>query len=222
MSDFFVHPTAIVEPEVVIGAGSSIWDHVHVRRRTRIGRRCIVGGKTYIAYDVVIGDLVKINSFVYICTGVVIETGVMIGAGTIFTNDRFPRAATPDLRELQTSEPTADTLPTVVQRGASIGAGCVIGCGLEIGPFAMVGMGAVVTRTVPAFHLTYGHPAQSCGCVCRCGQPLVRWEHAADINAPHVLCPHCEAQYEIRAGEVRELRLGAGAAEPGVAREPPQ
>src|SRR6266852_914287 len=165
-----IHPTAIIEANVAIGRGTSIWDNVHIRHDTTIGEECIVGEKTYIAYDVKIGNRVKINAFVYICAPVTIEDGVMISAGTIFTNDRFPRAATPDLKQLRTSEPDEHTLPTLVREGATIGAGSVIGNDLTIGRFAMVGMGALVTRSVPDFHLVIGSPARSVGCVCRCGQ----------------------------------------------------
>ena len=97
-----IDPTAEIEPGVEIGSGTSIWDHVHVRGPARIGSDCIVGEKTYIAYGVEIGDRVKINAFVYVCNGVVVEDGVMIGAGAIFTNDRYPRATTPDLRRCAT------------------------------------------------------------------------------------------------------------------------
>ncbi|PYM72396.1 MAG: N-acetyltransferase, partial [Candidatus Rokuibacteriota bacterium] len=167
-----IHPTAIIEDGVQIGAGTSVWDHVHIRHSTRIGAQCVVGEKTYIAYNVHIGDRVKINAFVYVCTAVTIEDGVMISAGTIFTNDRFPRATTPDLKQLRPSEPDEHTLPTLVRAGATIGAGSVIGNDLVIGRFAMVGMGSLVTRSVPDFHLAIGSPAASVGCVCRCGHLL--------------------------------------------------
>ena len=131
-----IHPTAIVEDGVEIGPGTSVWDNVHIRGPARVGDDCIVGEKTYIAYGVDIGDRVKINAFVYICTGVTIEDGVMISAGTMFTNDRFPRATMPDLSTLAPSEPDEHTLPTLVREGATIGAGCVIGCDLIIGRLA--------------------------------------------------------------------------------------
>src|SRR3954454_24602890 len=153
-----VHPTAIVEEGVQLGDGTSVWDRVHIRRNTTVGEQCIVGEKTYIAYEVTIGNRVKINAFVYICNAVTIEDGVMISAGTIFTNDRFPRATTPDLKSLRPSEPDEHTLPTLVRAGATIGAGCVIGNDLSIGRFSMIGMGSLVTKSVPDFHLAMGSP----------------------------------------------------------------
>src|SRR5512134_492423 len=156
-----IHPSALVEDGVELGEGTSVWDSVHIRAPASIGRNCIIGEKTYIAYGVEIGDRVKINSNVYVCNAVTIETGVMIAAGTIFTNDLFPRATTPDLTKLRSSEPDEHTLPTRVREGATIGAGSIVGCDLEIGRFAMVGMGSLVTRSVPDFHLVVGQPARS-------------------------------------------------------------
>jgi UDP-2-acetamido-3-amino-2,3-dideoxy-glucuronate N-acetyltransferase len=169
-----IHSTALIEPEVELGRGTSVWDGVHIRRGARLGRQCIVGEKTYIAYDVVIGDLVKLNAAVYVCAGVTIETGVMIAAHTVFTNDLHPRATDPELLAPLTSEPTADTLATVVRAGATIGANCTIGPGLELGAFCMVGMGSVVTADVPPHALVAGNPARLLGAVCRCGQPVAR------------------------------------------------
>src|SRR6188768_3329788 len=148
-----IHPTALLEEDVSLGAGTSVWDNVHIRRGARLGEQCIVGGKSLIAYDVAIGNRVKINSAAYICNGVTIEDGVMISAGVIFTNDRFPRAATNDLSELRSSDPDEHTLPTIVREGATIGAGCLVGCSLEIGRWAMIGMGSTVTRSIPDFCL---------------------------------------------------------------------
>lgn len=199
-----IHPTALIEENVQIGDGTSIWDNVHVRHGSRIGRDCIVGEKSYIAYDVVIGDRVKINAMVYICTAVTIEDGVMISAGTVFTNDRFPRATTVDLKHLRPSEPDEDTLPTLVKAGATIGAGCVIGNDLAIGRFAMVGMGSLVTRSVADFHLVMGHPARPVGAVCRCGHLVLRF---ADMNgdSAEADCPACRLPYRVRGTQVEEM-----------------
>ena len=109
----------------------------------------------------------------------------MISAGTVFTNDRFPRATVPDLSSLRPSEPDEHTRPTLVREGATIGAGSVIGCDLVVGRWSMVGMGSVVTRSVPDFHLVVGHPARSVGCVCRCGEPFLRFDPGA---VPDVGC----------------------------------
>ena len=199
-----VHPTAILEAGVTLGRGTAVWDNVHIRRDTTLGDECIVGEKTHIAYGVTIGHRVKINSFVYICTAVTIEDGVMISAGTIFTNDRFPRATTPDLKSLRTSDPDEHTLPTLVREGATIGAGCVIGNDLTIGRFAMVGMGSVVTKSVPDFHLVLGHPARTAGAVCRCGQRLARFHETADEKQV-LKCPACGRNYELAGTVVREI-----------------
>lgn len=200
-----IHDTAIVESGVTFGKNTSVWDNVHIRRDVSIGDDCIVGGKTTIAYEVTIGNRVKINSNAYICHGVNIEDGVMVSAGVIFTNDRFPRAATPDLLDLHSSGPDEHTLKTTVREGATIGAGCVVGCDLEIGRFAMVGMGAVVTRSIPDFHLVVGSPARSIGAVCRCGKPIHRFSEADDATGPVPVSCECGLSYEIDGQNVREL-----------------
>jgi len=199
-----IHPTALIEDNVTIGDGSAIWDSVHIRHGAKIGTDCIVGEKSYVAYDVVIGDRVKINAMVYICAAVTIEDGVMISAGTVFTNDRFPRATTTNLKELRPSEPDEDTLPTLVKEGATIGAGCTIGNDLSIGRFAMVGMGSLVTKTVEDFHIVLGHAARPYGCVCRCGHPLLRFD---EMEGPEVMvdCSACGLPYRIAEQKVEEL-----------------
>lgn len=166
-----IHPTALVEPGVELGEGTSVWDNVHIRGPATIGHDCIIGEKTYVAYGVTIGDFVKINAMVYVCTGVTIAERVMIAAGVIFTNDRYPRAFDPVAGGLADSGPNEDTLETTVHEGATIGAGAVIGPGLTIGAYAMIGMGAVVTSDVPPHGLVFGNPARLRGYVCVCGEP---------------------------------------------------
>jgi acetyltransferase-like isoleucine patch superfamily enzyme len=199
-----IHPTALVEDGVAIGEGTAVWDNVHIRGPSRIGQQCIIGEKTYIAYGVQVGDRVKINAFVYICNAVTIETGVMIAAGTTFTNDRFPRATTSDLAQLRFSGPDEHTRPTLVREGATIGARSVIGSDLVIGRFAMIGMGAVVTRSVPDFHLAFGHPARSVGLVCRCGEPLAHFDLAPEALSAALTCRACGLAYDVRGGKVTE------------------
>ena len=198
-----IHPTAIIEKNVRLGAGTSVWDNVHIRHGASLGEECIVGEKSYIAYDVKIGHRVKINALVYICAAVTIEDGVMVSAGTIFTNDRFPRATTPDLKQLRPSEPDEHTLPTLVREGATIGAGCVIGNNLEIGRWAMIGMGSVVTKSVPDFHLAMGHPARSIGAVCRCGQLFLKFSDTETIAK--IFCPACGARYAVFESMIAEI-----------------
>ncbi|MGL6075077.1 MAG: acyltransferase [Fimbriiglobus sp.] len=200
-----IHATAIIEPGVEIGPGSSVWDNVHIRRDTTLGEECIVGEKTYIAYNVKIGHRCKINSFVYICTAVTLEDGVMVSAGTVFTNDRFPRATTPDLKQLLPSDPDEATLPTLVREGATIGASCTIGNDLVIGRFAMVGMGSLVTKSIPDFALVFGSPAVQVGSVCRCGHVLLRFKPKEPPGYQKLKCRSCARQYEFAAGRVEEL-----------------
>jgi acetyltransferase-like isoleucine patch superfamily enzyme len=195
-----IHPTAIIENGVEIGEKTSVWDNVHIRHDAQIGEECIIGEKTYIAYDVKIGSRVKINASVYICAAVTIEDGVMISAHTVFTNDRFPRATMPDLKSLRPSEPDEHTLPTLVREGATIGANCTIGNDLEIGRWAMVGMGSTVTKSVPDFHLVLGLPARSIGAVCKCGQLFHKFGDSTQQDFECV----CGLKYKIENQTVTE------------------
>jgi UDP-2-acetamido-3-amino-2,3-dideoxy-glucuronate N-acetyltransferase len=201
-----LHATADVEDGVAVGPGTAVWDHVHVRGPgTSVGRDCILGEKTYLAYGVVVGDRVKLNAFVYVPTGVTIEDGVMVGAHTTFTNDRFPRATTPDLTLLRSSDADEDTERTLVQSGATIGAGVVVGPGVRIGRFAMVGAGSVVTRSVPAFHLVAGNPARTMGAVCRCGPPFLRVAVGEELPDGGYECAGCGRRYHVEDHEVTEV-----------------
>jgi len=199
-----IHPTAIIEQDVKLGAGTAILDNVHIRHGTRIGEQCIVGEKTHVSYDVSIGHRVKINSFVYICHAVTIEDGVMISARVVFTNDRYPRATTPDLTRLRSSDPNEDTQPTLVRQGATIGAASTIGCDLVIGRFAMVGMASVVTKSVPDFALVAGNPARCIGYVCRCGNPLIRFFQGSLASSTELECNRCGLRFELVGGLVSE------------------
>jgi len=195
-----VHPTAIVEAGVLLGARTSVWDGAHLRAPSSIGQDCIIGEKTYIAYGVTVGNYVKVNAHVYICTGIAIEDRVFIGAGAIFTNDRHPRAFSDGCEGLAPSEPTAETLRTMVRTGATIGAGARIGPGIEIGAYAMVGMGSVIVRAVPAHGLVYGTPARLHGYVCVCGKPFKTVGGVTGGQNGARVCGHCGRRYIFAEG----------------------
>ena len=191
----WVHPTALVEDGVVLGEGTKVWDNVHLRRGAKIGNHCIIGEKTYVAYDVGIGNFVKINASVYICAEVTIEDFCMISAHTVFTNDRFPRAGNRELSGLETSDPTGETEKTRVGRGTTIGANATVGPGLALGEFSMIGMGAVVTKSVKPFALVVGNPARQIGWVCRCGHPVARFGDGAKEPQSPIQCTECGRSY---------------------------
>jgi acetyltransferase-like isoleucine patch superfamily enzyme len=190
---------------VVLGPGTKVWDNVHIRHGASIGGDCIIGEKSYIAYDVSIGNYVKINANVYICAMVTIEDYVMISAGAVFTNDKFPRAFPPDLSGLASSDPNEETLPTIVRQGATIGANATIGCGIEIGRYAMVGMGSVVTRSVPDYGLVFGNPAKLQGYVCLCGPML--GDKELFLHQGTAQCHRCGRQYILEDNKVVEMTM---------------
>lgn len=163
MSDVFVHPTATVEEGAQIGKGSRIYHYSHVRSTVRLGAQCIVGGHVYIDGDVVVGDRCKIQSGARLYHGLTVEDGVFIGPGAQFANDLYPRAINPD-GSLKGTEDWVVS-PTLVKHGASIGMGANILCGITIGRWAMVGMGAVVVEDVPDYGLVVGNPAKLIGYV---------------------------------------------------------
>lgn len=167
-SEIFVHPTATVEEGARIGKGSRIYHYSHVRKEARLGKNCIVGGHAYIDADVVIGDNCKIQSGARLYHGLTLEDGVFIGPGAQFANDLHPRAINPD-GTLKSADDWV-VLPTLVKYGASIGMGANVLCGITIGRWAMVGMGAVVLKDVPDYGLVVGNPAKLIGYVDETGK----------------------------------------------------
>ena len=166
MSDtpYYVHPTAEVSPDAQVGAGTRIWRHAHVREHAILGESCNIGKGVYVDAHVQIGSHVKIQNNASLFEGLTVEDGVFIGPHVCFTNDMAPRAITAD-GKLKSANDWQIT-PTLVQYGASIGAGSVIICGVTIGSFALVGAGSVVTRDVPPHGLVFGNPAHLQGFVC--------------------------------------------------------
>lgn len=160
--------TAIVADTAVVGPATRVWHFAQIRERARVGAECSVGKGVYIGADVVVGDRCKIENNASLFEGLTVEDGVFIGPHVVFTNDRLPRATNPD-GTLQTAEDWTLGKSTV-RRGASIGAGAIVIPGLEIGRYALVGAGSVVTRDVPAHALVVGNPARRVGWVCACGR----------------------------------------------------
>lgn len=171
MSNSYVHPTALVETED-IGDDTSIWAMTHVMKNAKIGRECNIGDHCFVESGAVIGNYVTIKNGNMIWDGVTLEDGVFVGPHAFFTNDLFPRSwRYPDI-QLPNGESRDWFVPTMVRRGASLGAGSIIIAGTEIGEFAMIGAGSVVTRDVPPHALVIGNPARVHRWVCQCGLPL--------------------------------------------------
>lgn len=160
---YFVHPNCVVDENVSIGADTKIWHFSHILSGSHIGRRCNIGQNVTIGPDVSIGKGCKIQNNVCIYKGVTLEDDVFCGPSMVFTNVYNPRA---EIRKMD------QVRPTLVKKGATIGANATIICGSIIGSYAFVGAGAVVTKNVPDYALVLGNPARQIGWVCRCGERL--------------------------------------------------
>lgn len=184
----FVHEMAFVDGgEESIPDGTRIWHFTHVMDSARIGNHVNIGQNCFIDSDVVIGDNCKLQNGVNLYHGVKLEEGVFLGPGVCTTNDRYPRAINPD-GSLKSS---ADWMvsKTLIKRGASIGAGTVIRCGVTIGEWAMVGAGSVVTRDVSDHGLVYGNPARLQGFVCHAGHKMK--QGTIDGMLVELVCKEC-------------------------------
>lgn len=161
---FYVHPQGICESKDV-GEGTRIWAFAHVMKGALVGRNVNIGECSFLEGGAVLGDNCTVKNHVAVWNKVVCEDYVFLGPSAVFTNDMTPRC------EFK-KDPDKDYLPTLIKRGASIGANAVIVCGTTLGQYCMIGSGAVVTRDVPDFGLIYGNPGRLKGYVCRCGEPL--------------------------------------------------
>ena len=188
-----IHPTAEVSPAARIGEGTSIWNQAQVREETVIGENCILSKDVYVDFGVHIGDNVKIQNGVSIYHGVTIEDGVFVGPSVCFTNDKYPRAINPD----GSLKSGADwkVSETRIGYGVALGARSVILPGVEIGKWAMVAAGAVVTHDVSPYGLVMGHPARLKGFVCPCGIRLERV--GMEVDVINARCPACGAAIDI-------------------------
>lgn len=183
--NIYVHPTAEVSNDAIIGDGTKIWHHAQVRPEANVGANCVIGKGAYIDTHAVVGDNCKIQNYVSVFDGVTLEPGVFVGPHVCFTNDLQPRAINADGTPKASTDWTLTR--TLVKAGAAIGANATIICGVTIGEWAMVGSGSVVTKDVPAHALVVGNPARIMGWVCACGKRLAE-EPVAEI-AP--TCGNC-------------------------------
>ena len=177
----FVHPTAIVDDGAALGAGSKIWHFSHILAGARVGARVIIGQNVMIGPRVMVGDGCKIQNNVSLYEAVTLEEEVFCGPSCVFTNVLTPRAFVERKNEFA---------PTLVKRGATIGANATIICGVTVGRYAMIGAGAVVTRDVPDHALVIGNPARRRGWVSRTGEVLGR----------DLVCPRTGERYQEKDG----------------------
>ncbi|RJP34583.1 MAG: N-acetyltransferase [Phycisphaerales bacterium] len=194
----FVHERALCESQHV-GAGSRIWEFAHVMEGARIGDDCNIGGGVFIETGASLGDGVIVKNHVLIWDGVTIEDHAFIGPAVVFTNDRQPRSRF--LPEARRRYERRDTWlePTLIRRGASLGAGAIIRCGVTVGRYAMVAAGALVTHDVQDYQLVVGSPARPSGWVCRCGT----------VMDGSLVCLDCRRSYQPIDGSIRLQRDGA-------------
>lgn len=178
--DYYVHPSAFIEEDVSIGAGTKLWHLVQVRKGAKIGKNCNFGKSVFIDTNVVIGDNVKIQNFVSVYQGVTIEDDVFVGPHVCFTNDFLPRATAAGW----------ELVKTHVKKGASIGANATIICGVTIGEYAMIGAGSLVSKDVGKHELVYGNPARLKGYVCFCGSILSKTQNPL-TEGTSLKCKNC-------------------------------
>jgi len=184
---YTAHPTAIIDEGAQIGEGTRIWHWTHVCSGARIGERCSLGQNVFIGNQVVIGNNVKIQNNVSVYDAVTLEDDVFCGPSMVFTNVNNPRSAIPRKDQFR---------PTLVRRGATLGANCTIVCGATIGEYAFVGAGAVVNRDVPDFALMLGVPARQAGWMSRYGERL----DLPPAGQAQATCPHTGDRYRLVGG----------------------
>ena len=184
MSDkTFIHSSSIVDEDVRIGFDTRIWHFCHIQSGARIGRNCTIGQNVNVSNNVQIGDGVKIQNNVSVYEGVTLEDYVFCGPSCVFTNDLTPRSRYPKNHKY---------VSTIIRHDATIGANATIVCGHEVGAYAMIAAGAVVTSDVPEHALMAGVPAKQIGWVCACGQ----------VFDGSYSCPDCDRKYQLRGGKL--------------------
>lgn len=188
--DYFAHETAVIDPGCKIGKGTKIWHFSHIMTGCEIGENCNIGQNVVVSPEVVLGKNVKVQNNVSIYTGVICEEDVFLGPSMVFTNIVNPRSAV--IRKHQ-------YVKTLVRKGASIGANATVVCGNEIGEYAFIGAGAVITKAVRPYALVVGNPARHVGWMSEFGHRLEFDEQGL------ATCPESGDKYELRNGQVRKI-----------------
>lgn len=187
---FSAHPTAVIDDGCTIGNGTRIWHFTHIMPGCQIGKNCNIGQNVVVSPDVILGDNVKVQNNVSIYTGVECEEDVFLGPSMVFTNVINPRSAVSRKSEY---------LKTHVRKGATIGANATIVCGNEIGRYAFIGAGAVVTKPVPDYALVMGNPARQSGWMSERGHKL-----KFDASG-FAVCPESQEKYQLLNNRVIKL-----------------
>lgn len=188
--EFYAHPSAFIDEGCIIGKGTKIWHFSHIMPKCTLGENCNIGQNVVISPEVVLGNNVKVQNNVSIYTGVICEDDVFLGPSMVFTNVINPRSAIN--RKNQYAK-------TVVKKGATIGANATIVCGHDIGEYAFIGAGAVVTKNIPAYALVIGNPAKQTGWMSEYG-------HKLKFNAQsEATCPESGDLYKLDNGLVTKL-----------------
>lgn len=190
MADYFAHPTAVIDEGSTIGAGTRIWHFSHIMQQSIIGENCNIGQNVVISPGVILGKNVKVQNNVSIYTGVICEDDVFLGPSMVFTNVINPRSAVNRKDQY---------LKTLVKKGATIGANATIICGHDIGAYAFIGAGAVVTRNVPDYALVVGNPARQTGWMSEFGHQL-----KFDNNG-YAICEESKQKYFLNRGKVTKV-----------------
>ena len=191
MKDYFVHETAIIDEGATIGKGTKIWHFSHIMSNCQIGENCNIGQNVVISPEVILGNQVKVQNNVSVYTGVTCDDDVFLGPSCVFTNVTNPRSAVN--RKNQYAK-------THVGKGATIGANATIVCGHDIGAYAFIGAGAVVTKTVPAYALLVGNPAKQIGWMSEYGHRLYFDEKGV------AECPESKQRYRLQNGLVQKIK----------------
>ena len=190
MIQYTAHSTAVIDENCEIGEGTKIWHFSHIMSGSKIGKRCNIGQNVVVSPQVILGDNVKVQNNVSIYTGIVCEDDVFLGPSMVFTNVINPRSAIIRKEEYRR---------TIVRKGASIGANATVICGNEIGEYAMIGAGAVITKEVPPYALVYGNPARQKGWVSEYG-------HKLTFNTQGIaLCPESGQKYALSDFGVKKI-----------------